>query len=50
MAERQAADLGANGMGRLVQSRSRRRRSVQVAEDVAGIAVRAEDRARSPRR
>ena len=49
MAERQAADLGANGMGRLVQSQptptlgaggGRRRR----------LAVRAEAQARSPRR
>jgi len=35
MAERQAADLGANGMGRLVQTQPTPS-SVQVAEDVAG--------------
>lgn len=35
MAERQAADLGANGMGRLVQSQPTAS-SVQVSEDVAG--------------
>jgi flagellar hook-associated protein 3 FlgL len=35
MAERQAADLGANGMGRLVQTQPTAS-SVQVAEDVAG--------------
>lgn len=35
MAERQAADLGANGMGRLVQTQPTPS-SVQVSEDVAG--------------
>lgn len=35
MAERQAADLGANGMGRLVQSQPTAS-SLQVSEDVAG--------------
>jgi hypothetical protein len=35
MAERQAADLGANGMGRLVQTQPTAS-SVQVSEDVAG--------------
>lgn len=35
MAERQAADLGANGMGRLVQSQPTAS-SAQVSEDVAG--------------
>lgn len=35
MAERQAADLGANGMGRLVQSQPAAS-SVKVSEDVAG--------------
>ncbi|MBC9877395.1 flagellar hook associated protein [Bradyrhizobium sp. INPA01-394B] len=35
MAERQAADLGANGMGRLVQSQPTAS-SVKVSEDVAG--------------
>jgi flagellar hook-associated protein 3 FlgL len=35
MAERQAADLGANGMGRLVQTQPTAS-SVKVAEDVAG--------------
>ena len=35
MAERQAADLGANGMGRLVQTQPMPS-SVKVSEDVAG--------------
>lgn len=36
MAERQAADLGANGMGRLVQTHVTPSSVVQVSEDVAG--------------
>ncbi|PIT01691.1 flagellar protein [Bradyrhizobium nitroreducens] len=36
MAERQAADLGANGMGRLVQTHATPSTVVQVSEDVPG--------------